>query len=554
MTDPATTAPHVWKNILPQQRPLIKSFSIPEDIDDISKFALANGFGFQVRLAWTGFLKVERSVLSANPIIDDPDYADRTGQEPDCVTNDVTGNEIDYTIPLFSGCPEIAVTDGSGLGSDVAFNGTVDFGQTEIGIPEDVLFAIKNTGGGPMTLGTVSVAGNAAFSILSQPVETVLFPGESTTFVVRFESAMGGVVTGAAITIPNNSINHGPFLFNLTGTVTPIAAVSYASATGDIPYTGYIDPRYMISGAEPGAKTTNSTTVNFNIAQGYSSVHRTFSGGKFYQSLQDNNVGHTPASSPLWWVECEAPLHWLSQALVGYFRWFAYTNPGGGGSHFCYRRDFQFSGGGSVNHASGTETWFGQTTINDNPAVSTPGQCIPCTIGSAISPHTNQLQVLGDYLTQSTSVVILAGGMFRSASDAFETDFSNNAPNCPGVGGATANYNVVTPCQRLFSAGEIAFNYLTPNGVLATSSAGTWSGAWTQTGCRASRATFAVSLGIPLTDYTLTVNYAASAGAVPPLNIFTFTTDINGNASVVVDIPFGVVGQTVSIASYAIAT
>lgn len=99
MRDSTTTAPHVWKNLLPEQRPLVKSFSIPDTLDDVTTYALATGFGFQIRLAWTGFMRVERVVIWAQ-MVDDIDYVVREGQDGTCVPNDVTGNEIRYEIPL----------------------------------------------------------------------------------------------------------------------------------------------------------------------------------------------------------------------------------------------------------------------------------------------------------------------------------------------------------------------------------------------------------------------------------------------------------------------
>lgn len=99
MTDPTTTTPHVWKNLLPEQRPLIKSFSIPDIVDGISTYQLATGFGFQIRLQWIGSLRVERIVLSAQQV-DETDYAYREGMDSSCKPNDVTGNEIRYEIPI----------------------------------------------------------------------------------------------------------------------------------------------------------------------------------------------------------------------------------------------------------------------------------------------------------------------------------------------------------------------------------------------------------------------------------------------------------------------
>lgn len=98
ITDPETQAPHTWKNLLPQQRPQIKTFTIPSNFDDITRYSLATGFEFQIRLVWTGRTKIYKTVLFSSPL-DDPAYALRDVLEAVCLDNDVTGNEIVYKVP-----------------------------------------------------------------------------------------------------------------------------------------------------------------------------------------------------------------------------------------------------------------------------------------------------------------------------------------------------------------------------------------------------------------------------------------------------------------------
>ena len=216
MTDPATTSPHVWKNLLPQQRPLLKSFSIPDGTDDITKYRLSQGFTFQVRLAWMGSLKIQRAVLRANPMIDDPDYVDRTGQEPACVPNDITGNELTYTIPLHAGAVAMRV-----LSQDqhiIAPHGSYQYPAASANHPETVNFTIQNNGGATLTLGTLTLdSPDGEFALLAQPAKTSLEPGESTTFPVEFLAQYGGDFT-ATVTIPNNTSDPN-FVFDVQGTV-----------------------------------------------------------------------------------------------------------------------------------------------------------------------------------------------------------------------------------------------------------------------------------------------------------------------------------------------
>jgi hypothetical protein len=105
--DPAETA-HVWKNLLPQQRPQIKTFTIPSAIDDITRYSLICGFEFQIRLVWTGRVKIYKTVVYAT-FLDDPPQALRELLTAQCLDNDVTGNEITYDVPV-SPCPFLVIT------------------------------------------------------------------------------------------------------------------------------------------------------------------------------------------------------------------------------------------------------------------------------------------------------------------------------------------------------------------------------------------------------------------------------------------------------------
>lgn len=87
-TDPTTTAPHVWKNLLTQQRPQIKTYTIPSSIDAITKYALQTGFQAQIRLVITGHCQVHKVVLWASLLPDTP-YAERFTVADECVDNDV---------------------------------------------------------------------------------------------------------------------------------------------------------------------------------------------------------------------------------------------------------------------------------------------------------------------------------------------------------------------------------------------------------------------------------------------------------------------------------
>ncbi len=96
-TDASVSAPHVWKNLLPEQRPQVKSYTIPESVDEVTRYANRVGFEFQIRLAFTGKYQVERMMIYATDLGDKP-FADEADLE--CIENDVTGNELRYEIPV----------------------------------------------------------------------------------------------------------------------------------------------------------------------------------------------------------------------------------------------------------------------------------------------------------------------------------------------------------------------------------------------------------------------------------------------------------------------
>lgn len=99
---------HVWRNLLPQQRPQIKTFTIPSNIDDITKYSLANGFEFQIRLVWTGQVHIYKTILHSQ-MLDGPAWAMRDLLTASCLYNDVTGNQVTYQVPV-TPCPFIMIT------------------------------------------------------------------------------------------------------------------------------------------------------------------------------------------------------------------------------------------------------------------------------------------------------------------------------------------------------------------------------------------------------------------------------------------------------------
>jgi autotransporter-associated beta strand protein len=114
--------------------------------------------------------------------------------------------------------PEIAVEQPTG--TNIANNGSKDFGNVGLGLNSSLTFTISNSGDFPLSLsGTprVAISGtNAAdFTVTAQPDASVA-AGGTTTFTVSFApSALGE--RSADLTIANNDDDENPFVINLSG-------------------------------------------------------------------------------------------------------------------------------------------------------------------------------------------------------------------------------------------------------------------------------------------------------------------------------------------------
>ncbi len=105
-----TTVPHVWKNLLPQYRPQIKTFTIDGANSAITQLPMAKGFEHQFRLKWIGRARITRIVVHA--ITNDDTVYTIPGVLPtQCIYNDVTGNAITYTIPILVRPGQILTTE-----------------------------------------------------------------------------------------------------------------------------------------------------------------------------------------------------------------------------------------------------------------------------------------------------------------------------------------------------------------------------------------------------------------------------------------------------------
>ena len=95
--------------------------------------------------------------------------------------------------------------------------GSVDFGQTPVGIPLTEIFTVSNTGTCTLTL-TEPITVPTGFSVPSRFGSTSLTAGDATTFAVRLNAAAGGTYSGT-LEFASNDADENPGNFTLEGTV-----------------------------------------------------------------------------------------------------------------------------------------------------------------------------------------------------------------------------------------------------------------------------------------------------------------------------------------------
>lgn len=94
-----TNNPGQWVDLESQERGRVKSFTCPDSEDVIDQKRTDVGFGFQVRIAWTGYLLLDRIKLWARPLPETA-FSEIADLDPDPVQNVVTNNGLSYSIPV----------------------------------------------------------------------------------------------------------------------------------------------------------------------------------------------------------------------------------------------------------------------------------------------------------------------------------------------------------------------------------------------------------------------------------------------------------------------
>lgn len=142
-------------------------------------------------------------------------------------------NENPFDIELTgngAGIPEIAVQQPAGNDLVDGVSST-SFGPVTVGDAIVKTFTVTNTGTAKLTGLSIAKSGvNSGSFTVSAPRSTILAPGESTTFTVKFKTRVPGT-RSASIHIASNDANENPFDIKLTGTGVALAP-SIASVFG----------------------------------------------------------------------------------------------------------------------------------------------------------------------------------------------------------------------------------------------------------------------------------------------------------------------------------
>jgi len=206
-------------------------------------------------------------------------------------------------VVVFSGCfnplgdilgsAEIRLKYGT---TEIRINESFDFSDIEAGSAGEIYtFVIENGGKSDLELPTgikISGANSAMFVIVSQPQATVLSPGESAVFEIRFQPTGAAGLKSATVTISTNDAAIGTFVFTITGTCL-------------VPSVDTTRPSVVISSTASGITATSPIPVTITFSEyvnGFTISDVTVSGGSKGNFVSSANpvftFDITPPSSP----------------------------------------------------------------------------------------------------------------------------------------------------------------------------------------------------------------------------------------------------------------
>lgn len=123
--------------------------------------------------------------------------------------------------------PEITVYDGPGVSSPELTNNqaaAVAFGATTVGTPVSRVFAIRNAGTAPLTLGALTLP--PGFAVIGTFPAGPVAPGDTVTFTVQLTAASAGTFSGA-LSFANGDADENPFTFPISGVVNAAPSLTH---------------------------------------------------------------------------------------------------------------------------------------------------------------------------------------------------------------------------------------------------------------------------------------------------------------------------------------
>lgn len=175
--------------------------------------------------------------------------------------NDVNKNPYIVTMNFTIVAPMISVSQAA---TNISNNNSpaYNMGSAVVGNNLDVTFTITNTGNSPMTINTPIGITGTGFSILTQPAGTVANgTSNTTTFVVRYNSASVVSNTAGVITIGNNSMNTTSYVVNVVASATaaPTPTIALSQAATNISNNN--SPAFNIGTTTIGTAITQTFTI-----------------------------------------------------------------------------------------------------------------------------------------------------------------------------------------------------------------------------------------------------------------------------------------------------
>jgi hypothetical protein len=164
-------------------------------------------------------------------------------------TNSRTNGEFSFIVKAnsYEKKPQINIQQGTSV---IALHGDYDFGTIASGKTKDIVFTIRNSGDANLNFITendnrINIVDNGSgfFSVTQQPsASTVVTPGNTTAFTVRFSPAMVGVNFTATVLIKTDSRENDDFAFRVKGTAR--AANTESRLSGLQFSTGTLNPQF----------------------------------------------------------------------------------------------------------------------------------------------------------------------------------------------------------------------------------------------------------------------------------------------------------------------